>query len=135
MNAKSTICTFRSGEKAMKNEKLIFTIPRLSKTQKEVKMVRVRIPQVACIDHAIELYYSKIELTGKDISELFGGIPASRIAKLKSKAREVSAKNDRMMWDNRNVNTEDAYEAWGLDIKDLERRAKKLAEIRKRQEV
>lgn len=87
---------------------------------------RVRIPQITSLETAIRLYYERIELSGADIQELFGRLAHATVTRLKNLARAKMAENDRPIWNARNVNTEDAYAAWGLDISDLEARYKRL---------
>ncbi len=94
---------------------------------------RVRIPQVKDIETAIRLYYERIELSNSDIRKLFGDLAAATVVKLKKKARQVITEENIMEWNNRNVNTEAAFKAWGLDIADLERRYKKIAALDKKE--
>lgn len=84
-----------------------------------------RIPQISSIKQAIIIYYSKIELATRDIKELFGCCNASA-SRLKKIAMEYITEHGVVIWDAGRVNTKAAYEAWGLDIKDLEERQKKL---------
>lgn len=88
--------------------------------------INVRIPQLLSIETAIRIYYQRIELSNNDIREIFGKLGSATIAKLKRKAREVMQENNRPVWNAQYINTEDAYTAWGLDIKDLERRWRKI---------
>lgn len=98
-----------------------------------MRTVNVRIPQIASVETAIRIYYEHSELSSADIVELFGSnTKKSRVTKLKNKAREISVQNGTQIWNAQNVNTADAFAAWGLDIADLERRAQKLYAIRKR---
>lgn len=92
---------------------------------------RVRIPQITSLETAIELYLKKSELSSEDIKTLFGDICKDRVVKLKRLAREKIAEKGVMVWNPRYVNTAAAYEAWGLDINDLERRYRKLKEFQK----
>lgn len=92
-------------------------------------MVRVRIPQIVSLETAIRLYYSRIELSSKDVHEIFGDIADGTVAKLKNKARELMSERETPIWNARNVNTAVAFEAWGLEISDLERRYKKLGAL------
>lgn len=87
-----------------------------------------RIPQIPDIRKAVLIYYAKNELRTKDIKELFAccGTVATR---LKGIALEYIIENDVVRWNADQVNTKAAYESWGLDIKDLERRQKKLEEL------
>lgn len=91
----------------------------------------VRVPQVADIRAAIELYWSKIEIGTNDICALFGGIGRERAGKLKAWAREEMQKRGTVNFNPMYVNTEVAYEVWGLKINDLERRYNKLKQYRK----
>ena len=84
---------------------------------------------VADINKAVELYYSRLQLDGRDISELFGGVSRPVVCQLRKKARLVMAERGLPLWDSRHVETRAAYEAWGLDIADLEARRKKLKSL------
>ena len=44
--------------------------------------------QITSIEKAVEFYYAKMNLNGKDISELFGGVSRATVCKLKKLARE-----------------------------------------------
>lgn len=87
-----------------------------------------RIPQIKDIRSAIVMYYSKIELRSSDIKDLFdcSGATASKIKKI---AREYMREQNTPVWNAGQVNTKAAYEAWGLDIDDLEKRYNKLKKL------
>lgn len=90
-------------------------------------MTNVRIPPIADLETAIRLYYSKIELYTDDVKELFPSVKGkSTIAKLKRKAREKMVENGKLSYNANAVNTETAYEAWGLNIKDITSRYEML---------
>lgn len=91
--------------------------------------IRVRIPQITSVETALQLYYNRIELSGADIKELFGEISNCTIAKLKNKARELMNERSTPIWNAQNVNTEVAFEAWGLNIENLERRYSKIQKL------
>lgn len=97
---------------------------------------RVNIPQVADIVTALEIYYSKLTLTGEDIQTLFARpdgrrLSSATVAKLRQLAeadrvdREIPSRNPR------HVNTDSAFKAWGLDVDEMERRFAHLKKIRK----
>lgn len=86
----------------------------------------VRVPQVTSLETAIRLYYQRIELSNSDIRELFGKLAPATIKSLKNKALAIMTERNTPFWNAQRVNTEIAYEAWGLNIADLERRFKKL---------
>lgn len=90
---------------------------------------RVRIPQVADLKTAIELYITRTELSSKDIEKLFGKMCKDTVVKLKHVAREKMAEKGTAVWNASCVNTAVAYEAWGLDINDLKRRHRELKEL------
>lgn len=85
----------------------------------------VRVPQITSLETAIRLYYERIELSNSDIRELFGKLAPATI-KMKNKALAIMTERNTPVWNAQRVNTEIAYEAWGLNIADLERRFKKL---------
>lgn len=88
--------------------------------------IRVRVPQFEDLKTAIVLYHSRVELSNADIKKLFGAHCNNTISKLKALAREKMAENNVPAWNPQHVNTAAAYEAWGLDIEDLERRFEKI---------
>ena len=91
----------------------------------------MRIPPITSIDVAIELYYSKRQLFNADIRKLFGNRCGKTVCNLKEEARKIMREKDTPSWNAVAVNTADAYEAWGLEIKDLERRYEKLEKLRR----
>lgn len=92
--------------------------------------INVRIPQVTSIETAIRLYYERTELSNGDIRELFGHLGNDTVRRLKWKATELMTERNTPIWNAQRVNTEVAYEAWGLNIADLERRWKKLKDLK-----
>jgi len=90
----------------------------------------VRVPQPSSIEFALQLYYEKAELSSSDIKQLFSVTANSTVSRLKDLAREQMASDGTPSWDARNVNTAAAYQSWGIDPADLERRVKKLRELR-----
>ena len=86
----------------------------------------VRIPQITSLETAVRLYYERIELSNADIRELFGKLAPATIKSLKNKALAIMTERNTPVWNAQRVNTEIAYEAWGLNITDLEHRLKKL---------
>lgn len=88
-----------------------------------------RIPQIANLETAIRLYYERVELSSKDIESIFG-CSITTVTKLKCLAHEQMDKDDVPNWNARNVNTEAAFKAWGLDIGTLERNLLKLRKLK-----
>lgn len=95
-----------------------------------------RIPNLRSIPDAIEMFYAKMTLTGDDISRLFAPekgkqLSTATIDRLKKIVREYQAEHGIPLRNPRRVNTDAAYEAWGIDIRDLENRYTHLRKLRK----
>lgn len=86
--------------------------------------------QITDVAYAVELYYSRIELSNADISRLFGVTSETAVLKLKRMAEEKAKELNKPRWNRYTVNTEAAYLAWGIDISNLERRVQKLAKLK-----
>lgn len=86
----------------------------------------VRVPQIADIKTAIDIYYSHITLGNKEIRRLFGKVGDLKVRGLKQAAMDEMLKQGLPVWDAYRVNTQTAYKTWGLDINDLEKRYAKL---------
>ena len=91
--------------------------------------IRVRIPQVKNARIALSVYYSKSEIGNADIKMLFGNMGQERITKLKTLARERMREKNCPTYNARCVNTECAYDAWGVDVKRLERGIEKFEKL------
>ena len=81
---------------------------------------------------AIEMYYAQPELSNEDIKKLFGVTGSATIAKLKRPVLDEMKKRGVVPWSQYGVNTEVAFDVWCFDIKDLEKRHKKLLELKAR---
>ena len=81
--------------------------------------IRVRIPQVQNARVALAIYYSKSEIGNADIKMLFGNMGQERTTKLKAVARERMREANCPTYNARYVNTECAFDAWGIDVKRL----------------
>lgn len=92
-------------------------------------MPRVRTP--ADIAVAVRMYYEKISLGNAEIKELFGITSSSTVSRYKREVVEYFAKKDMSPYcRSSRLDTYRAYEAWGLDINDLEKRLKKLQKLK-----
>ena len=89
----------------------------------------MRIKKITSLDIAIRLYYENDELDNSDIKELFESASESTITKMKNAVLEEMAKRDTVRHRRHTVNTEVAYEVWGLDIAKLERNRAKLQKL------
>lgn len=86
----------------------------------------MRIPQILDLETAIKIYHERIELSNADIRKLFGQMGSNKMSELKNIAREKMIQENAPIWNASYVRTECAYKAWGMDIKNLEYRYKKL---------
>ena len=83
------------------------------------------------IDFAVTIFYERIELANSDIQKLFGIKSSRTVSRLKKSVKEEMVKRDMLPWNSSCVNTEVAFEVWGLDIKDLEKRREKILKLKK----
>ncbi len=90
---------------------------------------RVRIPNINSLEIVIKKYYEKVELANSDVREIFDVRSSATVAKLKKIVQEKMIEQGVACWNTQRVNTAVAYQVWGLDISDLERRYKKLKEF------
>lgn len=79
----------------------------------------VNVPNVTDTAAALKLYYEKRELSTKDVMELFG-VGRTKATRLKKMAKEEQQRSNAQAWDSTAVNTDCAFRAWGLSIRELE---------------
>lgn len=91
--------------------------------------IRVRVPQVKNARIALSVYYSKSEIGNADIKMLFGDMGNGRIGRLKQLALEAMHERGTVHYNAQYVNTEVAYDVWGIDIKRLERGIERLNKL------
>lgn len=91
--------------------------------------VRPNIPELGSIKVAVEMYWKKPALRNADIHMLFPNIGKDTVQRLKKLARERTNELKKMQWSSTTVLTEDAFEAWGLNIENLEKRYSKLKRL------
>lgn len=92
-------------------------------------MTRIRLPQPLSIEVALKIYYTKIELSNKDIVDLFGNLSSATISRMKKQVREQMIEDGVQSWNAQYINTKVAYQTWGLNISDLEERYNKLKKL------
>ena len=88
-----------------------------------------KVHQITDIKYAVQLYYSRIEIGSSEIGKLFNVTGSAAIAKKKKEAQALMKEKHIPACGCYSVNTEVAYEAWGLDISQLERRLKKIEQF------
>jgi hypothetical protein len=89
----------------------------------------MRIPKIASIQEAVEIYYQNITLGNKEINALFGGIGSDKISELKKAARAQMEADSVPSYNGFDVSTISAYKAWGLDINDLTNRYRIMKKV------
>ena len=77
--------------------------------------------QIKDIETAVKIFYTYPELGTAEIQQLFNCGRNSAV-KLKAIAREKQKEKGLIPYSDSSVNTRCAYEAWGIDIEDLEKR-------------
>ncbi len=78
------------------------------------------------IRKAVLMYYEKTELGNREIRELFGLKSDTTAIRLKRIAQELMVERHIVARSANCVCTDIAYESWGLDISDLEKRLDKI---------
>jgi hypothetical protein len=89
----------------------------------------MNIPQITDINTALKIYYTHSELGNKEITALFGRRSSATVSRLKRIAKDEMNKKDVLSYGANKVNTSVAFEVWGIDISDLEKRMKKIKEL------
>lgn len=83
------------------------------------------------IETAVTMYYERISLSNSDIKKLFNVTSGKTVLRYKNEVISFFAGTD-IIPTHRNhmIDTVRAYEAWGLDIADLEKRLVKLRKLK-----
>lgn len=89
----------------------------------------MKVKPITSIDTALRIYYTYPEIGNKEIKELFGMSNSRTLARYKREVRQVQAQRGILTSQMHTVNTEVAYEVWGINVADLEKRRKKLREL------
>jgi len=89
----------------------------------------MNIPPITNIDTALKVYYNNSELGNKEIKSLFGQRSSATISRLKRNVKDEMQTRAIPSYGANKVNTVIAFEVWGIDVKDLEKRLKKIKEL------
>ena len=94
----------------------------------KTKIANTSIPDFVDISTAVRIYWEKVDIGTAEIKKLFG---VSKDKALRIKKAAQALQEDRgIPFRNLNfVSTAIAYEAWGFDITDLEKRLHKLKKL------
>jgi len=90
----------------------------------------MRIPEITSVDNTLRIYYNKRELNNKDITSLFGKLSSATIAKLKKIVKEKMIEDNIPSYGTYTINTNVAFDVWGIDVADLESRWKKISKLK-----
>ncbi|MGN0148790.1 MAG: hypothetical protein ACI4C7_00895 [Clostridia bacterium] len=89
----------------------------------------MKVKRITSIDTALRIYYTYPEIGNKEMRELFGNTSNDTISRYKKAVREEQDKRKVRTSQMNTINTEVAYDVWGIDVKDLERRRDKLKRL------
>jgi len=81
------------------------------------------------LDTAIRIYYENTEIGNPEIRELFGNLANSTILHMKNEVLKEMTERKTPRFRYHTVNTEVAFEVWGIDVSDLEKRRSKLIKL------
>ena len=86
----------------------------------------MNIPSLTSISNALKIYYENSEIGNTQIEELFDKRSTATISRLKRAVKNEMAKRNVLSYGLNRINTSVAFDVWGLDVTDLEKRMKKL---------
>ncbi len=89
----------------------------------------MKVKPITSIDTALRIYYTYPEIGSKEIKELFGVKDNNTVSRYKKAVQEVQTERGVLTSQMYTVNTEVAYDVWGIDVPGLEKRRKKLKEL------
>jgi len=90
---------------------------------------RIKIPQITGIENALKIYYAYSELGNKEIAALFGKRSSATVCRLKQAVKDEMSTRSILSYGANKVNTAVAFDVWGIDVRDLEKRMKKIKEL------
>ncbi len=86
----------------------------------------VRVPMIVSVERAVWVYNNCPYMGNRELEELFGKMSSAKRVKLKDMVRDEMEARGMMRYNDTLVHTSVAFEVWGLDIADIERRYAKL---------
>lgn len=89
----------------------------------------MKVKRITDIDTVLYIYYRYPEIGNKEIKELFGGLSSAALTKYKKAVQEEQIKQNVKTSQLYTINTEVAYEVWGIDVAELEKRRDKLKKL------
>ena len=91
--------------------------------------MKLNIPPITSIDTALRIFYNYSEIGNKEIKELFGKRSTATIVRLKKAVKSEMNKQNMYAYGANKVNSKVAYQVWGIDVADLEKRKEKLNKL------
>ena len=89
----------------------------------------MKVKQIQGIDIALRIYYNYPEIGNSEIKQLFGNVSSSTVSKYKKAVQDKQLEDGVRTMCLNTVNTEKAFEVWGIDVNNLEHRRKKLQKL------
>ena len=89
----------------------------------------MKVKRITDIYTALYIYYRYPEIGNKEIKELFGGLGSAALTKYKKAVQGEQIKQNVKTSQLYTINTEVAYEVWGIDVAELEKRRDKLKKL------
>lgn len=86
----------------------------------------IRVPVIVSVERAVWIYNNCPYMGNNEIEQLFGKMSSQKRVKLKNIVFDEMDERGMTRYNNTTVNTDVAFEVWGLNIADLERRYSKL---------
>jgi hypothetical protein len=86
----------------------------------------IRVPVIVSVERAVWIYNNCPYMGNNEIEQLFGKMSSQKRVKLKNIVFDEMDERGMTRYNNTTVNTDVAFEVWGLNIVDLERRYSKL---------
>lgn len=89
----------------------------------------MNIPTITSIDTALKIYYNHSELGNKEITALFGKRSSATVSRLKKVVKAEMDNRGVFTYGANKINTAVAYDVWGLNAADLEKRMQKIKKL------
>lgn len=102
----------------------------IQKRKEVLKMEKMcYIPKISSIENALRIYYENSYIGNKEIKVLFGELSSAKIAQLKNAVRKKISEMGRLQHSRTEVDVVVAYDVWGLDIEEIEKKYNKLKKL------
>ena len=89
----------------------------------------MNIPPITSFENALQVYYAHSELGNAEITTLFGRRSSATVSRLKRIVRDEMRTRGIFSYSANRVHTATAFEVWGIDVRDIEKRMKKIKEL------